>query len=182
MADLYEGPFGTSVHAGAPSSRAPPCDDGPVSSDAPAFRLWPPVALGVPWLAGYLLTVTVGDPVALDRTWVRGLGVLLIVAFGIWNGWALWLMHRHRTALLPGGSTQVVIDSGPFAISRNPLYVGLIALYVGLALLASFWALVLAPVGVALLWWGAVRPEEQYLTARFGDEYDDYCRRVRRWL
>jgi protein-S-isoprenylcysteine O-methyltransferase Ste14 len=75
-----------------------------------------------------------------------------------------------------------VIDSGPFAVSRNPLYVGLIALYVGLALLVSFWALVLVPVGVALLWWGAVRPEEQYLSATFGAEYDDYRRRVRRWL
>jgi protein-S-isoprenylcysteine O-methyltransferase Ste14 len=105
-----------------------------------------------------------------------------VLAFCVWNGWSLWLMHTHRTALLPGGSTRVVIDSGPFAVSRNPLYVGLIVLYVGLALLWSFWALVLTPVGVGLLWWGAVRPEERYLTATFGAEYDDYRRRVRRWL
>ncbi len=153
-----------------------------MSDDAPAFRLWPPVALGIPWLIGYALTITVGDPVELDQSWARVLGVLLVLAFCVWNGWALWLMHKHRTALLPGGSTRVVIDSGPFAVSRNPLYVGLIALYVGLALLWSFWALVLVPVGVALLWWGAVRPEEHYLSATFGAEYDDYRRRVRRWL
>jgi protein-S-isoprenylcysteine O-methyltransferase Ste14 len=153
-----------------------------VSPDAPAFRLWPPVALGIPWLIGYSLTVAVGDPVALDSSWVRALGALLVLAFCVWNGWSLWLMHTHRTALLPGGSTRVVIDSGPFAVSRNPLYVGLIVLYVGLALLWSFWALVLTPVGVGLLWWGAVRPEERYLTATFGAEYDDYRRRVRRWL
>jgi protein-S-isoprenylcysteine O-methyltransferase Ste14 len=164
------------------ASRRQGLDDDPVSNDAPAFRLWPPVALGLPWVVGYVLTFLFGDPVALDRTWVRVLGILLVLAFCVWNGWALWLMHKHRTALLPGGSSRVVIDSGPFAVSRNPLYVGLIALYVGLALLVSFWALVLVPVGVALLWWGAVRPEEQYLSATFGAEYDDYRRRVRRWL
>ncbi len=164
------------------AARRPSQDDEAVSDDAPAFRLWPPVALGIPWLIGYALTITVGDPVELDQSWARVLGVLLVLAFCVWNGWALWLMHKHRTALLPGGSTRVVIDSGPFAVSRNPLYVGLIALYLGLALLWSFWALVLVPVGVALLWWGAVRPEEHYLSATFGAEYDDYRRRVRRWL
>jgi protein-S-isoprenylcysteine O-methyltransferase Ste14 len=58
-----------------------------------------------------------------------------------------------------------------------------VALDVGLALLVpSFWALVLVPVGVAVLWWGAVRPEEEYLSDRFGADYDDYRHRVRRWL
>ena len=153
-----------------------------MSDDAPAFRLWPPVALGIPWLIGYVLTISAGDPVELDQSWVQVLGVLLVLAFCVWNGWAMWLMHQHRTALLPGGSTRVVIDTGPFAVSRNPLYLGLIALYVGLALLWSFWALVLTPAGFALLWWGAVRPEERYLSANFGAEYDDYRQQVRRGL
>lgn len=156
---------------------------GCVSRDAPAFRVWPPVALGGPWLGGWALTVVFGDPVSIDHPWARGAGWALVLAFGLWNGWALWLMHAHRTALLPGGSTRVVIDSGPFGLSRNPLYVGLVALDIGLSLLwPSFWALLLVPAGVALLWWGAVRPEERYLSAKFGTEYDDYRRRVRRWL
>jgi protein-S-isoprenylcysteine O-methyltransferase Ste14 len=154
-----------------------------VSRDAPAFRVWPPVALGVPWLCGWLLTAVVGDPVTLEAASSHGAGWLLVLAFAAWNGWALWLMQRHRTALLPGGATRVVIVSGPFRLSRNPLYVGLVALDVGISLLLpSFWALVLVPVGVALLWVGAVRPEERYLSAKFGAEYDDYRGRVRRWL
>lgn len=157
--------------------------DGDVRGDAPAFRVWPPVALGGPWLAGWALTAVFGDPASLDHPWARGAGWLLVLFFGIWNGWALWLMRAHRTALLPGGSTRVIIDSGPFGVSRNPLYVGLVALDVGLSLLwPSFWALALVPVGVALLWWGAVRPEERYLSATFGAEYDAYRQRVRRWL
>jgi protein-S-isoprenylcysteine O-methyltransferase Ste14 len=63
------------------------------------------------------------------------------------------------------------------------LYVGLIALDVGWALLAqSFWALVFVPIGVAALTWGAIRPEERYLSGKFGAEYEAYRTRVRRWL
>lgn len=152
-------------------------------ADAPAYRIWPPVALGVPLLAGYALTAAVGDPIALPPTVSGTVALVLIIAFAIWNGWALMLMARHRTALLPGGSTRLILDRGPFRVSRNPLYLGLIALYVGLALLwPSLWALVLTPVGVAALWWGAIAPEERYLRAKFGVEYDAYCARVRRWL
>jgi protein-S-isoprenylcysteine O-methyltransferase Ste14 len=55
--------------------------------------------------------------------------------------------------------------------------------YLALALLApSFWALVLFPVAVLLILWGAILPEERYLRERFGAPYDDHVRRVRRWL
>jgi protein-S-isoprenylcysteine O-methyltransferase Ste14 len=92
-------------------------------------------------------------------------------------------MARHRTALLPGAATTTLIESGPIARSRNPLYVGLLVLSAGLALLAgSRWALVALPIEWALLRWGAVLPEERYLAAKFGTEYADYAGRVRRWL
>lgn len=152
-------------------------------ADAPAYRIWPPVALGVPLLAGLGISASVGDPIALAAGISRGVATVLIVAFAFWNGWALWLMARHQTALLPGGSTTTILDRGPFRVSRNPLYLGLIAFDVALALLwPSFWGLASVPVGVVALWWGAILPEERYLRAKFGAEYDDYRARVRRWL
>lgn len=151
--------------------------------DAPAYRIWPPIALGVPLLVGVGLSATVGDPIALPVLLSRIVGIVLIAVFAVWNGWSLWLMGRHRTALLPGGSTRKILDSGPFRVSRNPLYLGLIALDLGLALLwPSFWALLLTPVGVWMLWWGAVVPEERYLSVKFGAQYDEYRVRTRRWL
>ena len=125
-------------------------------ADAPRYRVWQPVALG----------------------WA------LIGAFVVWNGWGLLLMAR-RTAMLPGGSTRQLLDRGPFRLSRNPLYLylGLIALHIGTALLwPSVWALLVVPVGVGLLTWGAIIPEERYLSAKFGAEYLAYTHRVRRWL
>ena len=155
---------------------------GPASEDTVAFRLWPPVAIGAPLLAGWLATLEWGDPLALGA-WRVPLGWALVVAFGAWNSWALWLFGRHRTGLLPGQPTEAMIEDGPYRLSRNPLYVGLLALYLGLALLApTFWGLLLAPLAVLLLLWGAILPEERFLRQRFGAPYDAYARRVRRWL
>lgn len=154
-----------------------------VGMDAPAYRLWPPLALGLPLVVGWVLTATVGDPVSVGGAPARTVGVVLVLAFAVWNGWTLAVMANNRTAILPGGATSEVLRSGPFRVSRNPLYVGLVVLDVGLALLtASFWALVLVPVGVGLLVWGAIRPEERYLTEKFGADYEVYRAQVRRWL
>jgi protein-S-isoprenylcysteine O-methyltransferase Ste14 len=152
------------------------------SADTVAFRLWPPVAIGVPLLVGWSATQVWGDPVELGG-WRVPVGWVLVVSFAVWNGWALWLFGRHRTGLLPGQESHAIIEEGPYRFSRNPLYVGLLALYLGLALLApTFWAFVLFPAAVLLVRWGAIRPEERFLHERFGAPYDDYARRVRRWL
>ena len=152
-------------------------------ADAPAFRIWPPVALGTPLLAGLIITAVAGDPVTLQPTVARSLGLGLCALFAVWNGWALQIMAANRTALLPGGATRTILDRGPFAISRNPLYLGMAALDLGIALLwPSVWAVLFVPVGIVLVLYGAIWPEEAYLSDKFGAEYDDYRRRVRRWL
>jgi protein-S-isoprenylcysteine O-methyltransferase Ste14 len=151
--------------------------------DAPAYRIWPPLALGVPLFAGLVMTAAVGDPFALAGDPARMAGIVSVLAFLLWNGWTLSVMASHRTSILPGGATTMVLQSGPFRLSRNPLYVGLIALDAGVALLTgSFWALLFVPAGIAALVWGAIRPEERYLAAKFGAEYDAYRARVRRWF
>jgi protein-S-isoprenylcysteine O-methyltransferase Ste14 len=152
------------------------------SEDTVAFRLWPPVAVAAPLLIGWLATQLWGDPVDLGG-WRFPLGWALVSFCVGWNCWSLWLFRRHETGLLPGQVTHTMIEEGPYRWSRNPLYVGLLALYLGLALLLpTFWGLVLLPSAVLLLLWGAIRPEEHFLHDRFGAQYDDYTRRVRRWL
>jgi protein-S-isoprenylcysteine O-methyltransferase Ste14 len=146
------------------------------------FRLWPPVGIGGPLLAGWLASLRWGDPVGIGA-WRIPVGWTLVVLFVGWNGWSLWLFARHETGLLPGQPTHAMIEEGPYRISRNPLYVGLLALYLGLALLIpTLWGLVLFPAAVLLVYWGAIRPEEQFLQQRFGASYAGYTQRVRRWL
>jgi protein-S-isoprenylcysteine O-methyltransferase Ste14 len=125
--------------------------DGDVTN-APAYRVWPPIALGVPLLIGVTLTAAAGDPFTLPPGGARIVGAVLVVVFGIWNEWTLAVMAANRAAVLPGGETRVVLDRGPFRLSRNPLYLGLIVLDVALTLLwPSVWALIGVPVGMALL-------------------------------
>jgi protein-S-isoprenylcysteine O-methyltransferase Ste14 len=152
-----------------------------MTDEGPGFRLWPPVSVGVPLVVGLVLS-GLGDPLPRS-TATTVVGWVLVAAFAAWNGWALLMMARHETALLPGGETTTVIRTGPFRLSRNPLYVGLLVLSAGVALLAaSTWALAALPVEWALLQWGAVLPEERYLSEKFGPEYDDYRTQVRRWV
>jgi protein-S-isoprenylcysteine O-methyltransferase Ste14 len=111
------------------------------------------------------------------------LGWLLVAAFMVWNGWALVTMSRHRTALLPGGASRTVIDSGRFARSRNPLSLGLLSEAAGVAVPAgSSWGLVAVPLERALLRCGAVVPEERSLAANLEEAYAEYASCVLRWL
>jgi protein-S-isoprenylcysteine O-methyltransferase Ste14 len=144
--------------------------------------VWPAVALGAPLFVGPAATAVIGDPFALPAG-SRVVGWALIAAFALWNGWGYGLMIRHETGVLPGRATRRVLDHGPFRVSRNPLYLGVIALDVGIALLLpSTWMLLLVPAAAGLITWGAIVPEERYLAAKFGEEYLAYTRRVRRWL
>src|SRR5918994_916065 len=128
---------------GDPAGREAASPGSGASDGKVAFRLWPPVAVGAPLVAGWLTTLLWGDPVDLGE-WRTALGWLLLLLFAGWNGWSLYLFRRHDTGLLPGQPTHAVIEEGPYRLSRNPLYVGLLALYVGLALLApTLWALLL---------------------------------------
>ncbi len=151
-------------------------------SDTVSFRLWPPVAIGGPLLLGMTVTWAWGDPVTLPAIRVP-VGLGLASVFVVWNGWSLVLFHRHRTGLLPGQATRTLVDHGPFAVSRNPRYLGLLCLYAAVGLLVpSVWSLLLTPLAVVLVEWGAIRPEERFLRQRFGATYDDYARRAPRWL
>ena len=152
------------------------------AKDTVAVRLWPPVAIGAPLLLGWWVTAQWGDPGELG-SWRVPLGWTLVAMFAAWNGWSLWLFGRHETGLLPGQATEAMIESGPYRLSRNPLYVGLLVLYLGLALLVpTVWGLVLLPAAVLLVLWGAILPEERFLRERFGSSYVDYSHRVRRWM
>ena len=75
-----------------------------------------------------------------------------------------------------------IVDSGPFAISRNPVFLGQALLFIGLFIVLP--SLIQAALTLALLFAIAlqVRIEERVLAAAYGQPYRDYASRVRRWL
>lgn len=79
--------------------------------------------------------------------------------------------------------STALVTTGVYARTRNPIYLGLSAIYAGLAVgLNTWWAiLLLAPI-LVILQVGVVKREERYLERKFGDDYRAYCTRVRRWI
>lgn len=79
--------------------------------------------------------------------------------------------------------TTTIVASGIYAWSRNPMYLGMLLALGGWAVwLASPVAALLLPGFIAYLNRWQIGPEERALTARFGDAYASYARRVRRWI
>ena len=79
--------------------------------------------------------------------------------------------------------TTALAVGGPYRFTRNPMYLGLVFITAGLALLANaLWPLILLPVVIVILRRAVIDREERYLTAKFGEEYLQYKARVRRWL
>ncbi|MEO8481448.1 MAG: isoprenylcysteine carboxylmethyltransferase family protein [Acidobacteriota bacterium] len=90
---------------------------------------------------------------------------------------------RSRTAVIPNRPARTLVRSGPYRFTRNPMYVGLTMGYVGVALLMNWvWPLILLPVVLMVLTAAVIRREEAHLRSAFGSQFDDYARRVRRWL
>jgi protein-S-isoprenylcysteine O-methyltransferase Ste14 len=88
-----------------------------------------------------------------------------------------------RTTLIPTGQPAHLVVSGAHAWSRNPMYLALTIIYVGLALaLGAAWPLVLVVLPLAAVNWVVIPFEEARLRETFGLLYADYCRKVRRWI
>jgi protein-S-isoprenylcysteine O-methyltransferase Ste14 len=109
-----------------------------------------------------------------------GILILAGVTFGLWG---IHAFHRAGTAVRPDLPVTALVTDGPFQYTRNPLYMGLTTIYVGIALSSGvLWFLVtLLPV-LGIVHWKIVRREEQFLEAKFGEVYRDYKTRVRRWV
>lgn len=145
--------------------------------------LVPPPLLYVAALAATLGLRALWPAPILDHPAHSWAGIGLLTAGLVFNAWgAVWLMRR-RTPINPYKPTEALVTSGPFAISRNPLYVGLTVIFLGIVLLLdTFWGLAVLPPMLAMLHYGVVRREERYLERLFGDDYRRYRARVRRYL
>jgi protein-S-isoprenylcysteine O-methyltransferase Ste14 len=117
-----------------------------------------------------------------DNRW-RWLGVVVAVIGIALVATGRATMVKHGTNVNPTQPATVIVKSGPFRFTRNPLYVGLTVLYVGLSLLLNTWwsLFLLVPVWIVMHAF-VVRREEAYLERKFGDTYLNYRRRVRRYL
>lgn len=111
------------------------------------------------------------------------LGAVLIAAGAAVLALVVREFRRQGTSINPYRPTGALITGGPFRLSRNPAYVGLAVLCLGVAVAAGgAWTLASLVPALVLIHRGVVLREERYLERRFGDAYRRYRAQVRRWL
>ena len=158
----------------------------PPARDGADVRVFPPAVPLVTVLAGVVLgrLWPIAPGIALPTPARYLIGGLILAGSVLGLGLrSVVLFRRSGQSENPWKSTPEVLDSGPYRMSRNPMYLQMVLACVGFAvMLWNVWILLLTPGCVWILQRFAILPEEAYLERKFGDRYLSYKRRVRRWL
>ena len=145
----------------------------------------PPLLFLAGFLAGiWFRRVVPGDalPPAIAAP-ARLAGIALAAAGVLFAFWGIATFRRSKTTILPHRPVSALVMEGPYRVTRNPMYVGLTALFLGLSLaLNRLWPLAFLPIVLAVLVAAVIRPEERYLEGLYGDDYRAYRTRVRRFV
>jgi protein-S-isoprenylcysteine O-methyltransferase Ste14 len=142
----------------------------------------PPIlALDLLLACGCLMAVIPLSPIPIPAG--RGIGALLLI-LGFVAGYSGFSAFRKAgTPVRPGDKPTTLVTSGPYRITRNPMYLGLELVLWGVFFLTKSSFFLIPPIGFFLLINFLQIPfEENLMTERFGQSYAEYCRRVRRWL
>jgi protein-S-isoprenylcysteine O-methyltransferase Ste14 len=114
---------------------------------------------------------------------LQALGLALIAAGVGMNLWSAAWFRKNRTTIDPRGNPAYLAREGLYRVSRNPMYLGMLIVLLGVSVFLGDWFAFMAPL---LFMWIVsahfIRREEQALLAGFGDAYRQYQARVRRWF
>lgn len=113
----------------------------------------------------------------------KGVGYLVLGAGLLILAGAAGSFRRHKTPLIPFKEPTALVEEGLYRISRNPMYLGMLLVLIGLAIRlgsASPWLVI--PVFVIVIDRRFIRDEERLMEELFGDDFRRYRDRVRRWI
>ena len=143
----------------------------------------PPVALLFGIIAGFGLNWLYPLPFmpsSLPRHWI---GLVLFLTGLFLTAWSVRTFRKAHTRILTSQPATTIVTSGPYGFSRNPIYVGMFLMLIGIATgFDTLWFLAVAAAMYLVIRFGVVAREEIYLQGKFGSTYLDYKARVSRWL
>ena len=146
------------------------------------MRIIPPILLCI--MVGLMVGADTFLPlIRFDPPGLLWAGAAIVVLGVCIAGPAMLRFRRARTNFHTFKEPGVLVTDGPYAISRNPMYVGMVLAGLGAALITATLAGVILAAAYALIvryWYIAY--EERAMRRQFGERYDAYCRKVGRWL
>ncbi len=176
----------------SPSITGRPCASAPNGSPVNGSsrprgwtRIPPPLLFVLPLVLGLLLhgrfpLVHASEPFSSVLRW---LGIALIGVGAAYTLSSAALFARSRTTIVPHRRSSALVSWGAYRWTRNPMYVGLTLIYVGVsALSAAVWPLLFLPLPVLVVDRRVIPMEERQMEEAFGPTYAEYKARVRRWL
>ena len=140
---------------------------------------FPPVIL----LASIVLQIILlfSFPISVDLSSLLG---LILILSGISLVFVSFrFMRKMKTTFIPDGTPEILISSGPFRFSRNPIYLGMLTILVGVAfLMSSLSAIIIALVFGIIINFTWIAHEEKKLHELFSEDWENYSSKVRRWI
>lgn len=166
----------TSESAGASAS------PGKRDRGAPNSIPWPPIIYVTAAAASIMMNRARPLEIHSGPT-CRAAGFAVLAAGFALDCSAMLTMRRQHANILPHRAATHLVTSGPFSVSRNPIYLGNTAMLLGAAAaFANLWFVVAAPCAAFAVTHLAIRREERHMDYIFGADWRDYARRVPRWL
>jgi protein-S-isoprenylcysteine O-methyltransferase Ste14 len=156
----------------------------PVSEDSPGIYIPPPLVYAAIFFLSILLQHTWPLDTSFFHTQTATVaGIIFIIAFVLVNVTAIRQFVRSKNTIVTIKPANSLQTTGIYSRTRNPMYLGLVLFYTGLALLTgNWWTLILLPFLVVVVGYSMIRPEEKYLERRFGNQFLEYKNKVRRWI
>ncbi len=110
-------------------------------------------------------------------------GMFIVVVAVVIFAFSVRKFIKADTPLPPYKPTVLIVRTGPYRYSRNPIYLSMTLLQIGIGIWAdNVWILVMLIPALCTMHYGVIAREEKYLEKKFGDEYMNYKRSVRRWI
>lgn len=153
-------------------------------SKGPGVYIPPPLFYVLIFIAAVLIQqiIPIADKLfQLLTVKVVGIMFLLIAFFFLFRSLRQFFLSKNTVILIkPAAALQT---TGVYGISRNPMYIGLTIVYLGITcFIGNWWNIILSPLLFLIVQEYVIKREEKYLVLEFGQQYEDYRMTVRRWL
>ncbi len=123
------------------------------------------------------------DSLIFQNQVTKFIGIIFLVGAIFFLIKSLGQFFKSKNTLVTFKPASSLQTNGIYNITRNPMYLGLALVYLGLSfLIGNWWNIILLPILILFVQEYIIKREEKYLERRFGQEYLDYKHKVGRWL
>ena len=144
----------------------------------------PPPLIFVPMIVAGAVLQLFFSLELFPRMWIgHAAGWPMVAAGTLLVVWAVLTFRRAGEDVNAYKPTSAIVSRGPYAFSRNPMYISMVLIYVGISVIVNtLWPIIFLPASLIMMQYGVIFREEEYLKKVIGAEYQQYRASVRRWL